>query len=337
MQIILSNCVSGYFFFCMCFLDTRPQVTVYVGCIKCVLPSGDDKDNGPPSSTFPREESEWLKEKLLEEFERQDKVNQQHNQHHHHHHHHHHQSHHSKSRSAKLDFPAKKSTGTTTHHQSKGKDSGGSRHQRRKDRKDGECGHAGNSPPRTGNSSLDFPASDVSRKPSRSSGLADPEEYRGTQTPADKPGKQSSGGYDHRRRGDWSDGGSPVPRDTSEPHLCREFRSNSHSLSSRRGGAGVGDSSPPPRHATMPRERSPSHRHRSSSTKHSTMPRGSSPASSRHRPSNSAVSMPCSPPPYVDPKDKDCGCACDCRSSYFPSQEVTTSIYVCIYIYLFML
>ena len=75
MQIILSNCVSGYFFFCMCFLDTRPQVTVYVGCIKCVLPSGDDKDNGPPSSTFPREESEWLKEKLLEEFERQDKVN----------------------------------------------------------------------------------------------------------------------------------------------------------------------------------------------------------------------------------------------------------------------
>ena len=194
-------------------------------------------------------------------------------------------------------------------------------------KKDGDCNHSSRrkesnlSPSRTTHPSFELPpaVSDSSRKPSRSSGLQDPEEYRGIppQPAALAPAKLPSKSHDRRR--DWSDS-SPVLREHSDPHLCRDFQTNTHPLSSRRGGA----ESPPARHATIPRERSPSRRQRS---KHSTMPRGSSPLSPRPRPASSALTMPCSPPPYVDPKDNDCGCSCDCKSSYFPSQEVRTVLF----------
>ncbi len=57
---------------------------------------------------------------------------------------------------------------------------------------------------------------------------------------------------------------------------------------------------------------------------HASLPR---PARQSHSEScrASTVSMPGSPPPYVHPKsqEKDCSCPCDCRSSAYPSQEVS--------------
>ena len=124
---------------------------------------------------------------------------------------------------------------------------------------------------------------------------------------------------------------SPAFHNEHNGHVCRDSfhrddhrQSNSHSLSSV-GGLKTRRSvqSPPRKPSTIPRDKSPANQ----LEKHATLPRESSPHRHGHRGarhSESANSMPCSPPPYVHPKlsDKDCGCPCDCRSSFYTSQEV---------------
>ena len=284
--------------------------------------SGDE--NEPESPQYSRHEKEWLKEKLLEEFEKQDKKSGH------------------KSRSSKSSDILKH---IKSSHQ-KEKDSRKRKSERKDDFNDFSVHHS----PTLEIRSIDLepgqdnPTLELSRKPSRS-GILDNETdtvdigldpfYKRAipPQPTSIPLKLPKVGSDRKR--DWTDI-SPSSLEPPTLHYCRDSysnpingvynekgRSTSHSVFS---GVGLRDQdSPfaqtlsPPHHSTMPRNKSPNPRHE----KHATMPRNSSP-SCMARFSSSAASMPSSPPPYVDPKasDKDCGCSCDCRSSGYPSQEV---------------
>ena len=282
----------------------------------CISIEDEEEGRERTSSSYAalRSEKDWLKEKLLEEF---DKVE--------------HKSH--KSKSSDTIKPAK----VASH---KGKD----QHRSRRKEKKEEAYTCHHSPVRTNErheSFLDVTGPDTgSRKPSRSSM---------TQETGPDTGSDGGGGLDSYakrsippqptgvagklppksdRRKDWPD--SPMTElhsayPESVHASCNgldhhhERGSTPHSLAS--GGLKRGLDSPPARNSTIPRERSV-HHHRHHTERTATIPRGSSPQRSRH--ADSTLSMPCSPPPYVHPKltDKDCGCPCDCRSSFYASQEV---------------
>jgi hypothetical protein len=127
------------------------------------------------------------------------------------------------------------------------------------------------------------------------------------------------------------DGGSSAVRHNSSGQLDN-LRSAAYSTSMtqlERGGCGVPDTSPVPARlsTTMPREKMVLLPEKTSPSLHASLPR---PGRHSHSEScrESSVSMPGSPPPYVHPKsqEKDCSCPCDCRSSVYPSQEVSNTL-----------
>jgi hypothetical protein len=100
------------------------------------------------------------------------------------------------------------------------------------------------------------------------------------------------------------------------------------SLTHLEGGGGCPPDSQGRLSTTMPREKVVLLPEKVSPSLHASLPR---PARQSHSEScrASTVSMPGSPPPYVHPKsqEKDCSCPCECRSSAYPSQEVSFFVY----------